>query len=252
MPVTAIRPVVAPVTCFPFVRVEAMSNDPKLRAKVEGLDRIRITGTATNNGIVASLLAVTVDGKRVSVPLSRGTTPLQAFRALEKALPTGYSATLQSAERRPGGEVVVQIARQSRPVVKDVSKIPTSITANGADARVEAYLWANLMPGPLPRSKPILASVTVSGTGFNDAPPNFKVGSFKVYEEGTGKLLATIADPKLVESNTRWGQKSDTFRLELPSNLDLNKKYTFVASTGINGSKPAQVRSEYVPVHRVY
>ena len=35
-------------------------------------------------------------------------------------------------------------------------------------------------------------------------------------------------------------------------NLDLKKEYTFVAETGINGSKAEAVRSPYVAIQKVY
>jgi hypothetical protein len=93
----------------------------------------------------------------------------------------------------------------------------------------------------------------VKGIGFADAPPTFKVKTIEVYEKGTHRKVATLANPKLQEQDTNWGQKTQTYRIEVPKkNLDLKKEYTFVVTTGINGSKPQQVRSAYVPIKKVF
>lgn len=143
--------------------------------------------------------------------------------------------------------------QNEQPVSIKPASIPTSIAGPNADARVDSSLWIDLMPGPGPRPNAI-ASVTIAGVGFNDAPPKFKVGKIEVYEKGSDKLVATINNPKAQSSGLHGrGEQRDEFRVEIPKDkLDLQKRYTFVASVGINGAAQQKVRSEYVPVDKVF
>ena len=134
-----------------------------------------------------------------------------------------------------------------------ISKIPTSIQGPNASAQVEAYLWKNLMPTRDPGPRPVLAKVTVSGTGFNDAPPTFKAARIEVYEYGTNKKVFSANAPKVQESEVRRGTKEQSYRLEIPASaLDMTRKYTVVVNCGINGAQPKLVRSDYLPINKVH
>ena len=77
--------------------------------------------------------------------------------------------------------------------------------------------------------------------------------SIEVYEKGTNKKIVTVKNPTLQGQTTQRGLKTQSYRLELlESKLNLNKQYTFVVKTGINGSQPALVRSEYVKVGQAF
>lgn len=234
-----------------LLKVKVMENDPALKVTATAFG-FKVSGQATNNGVVASFMKLSFDGKDVALQISRGDTGEQVLAKLKKALPKGYEARLLSMEKMKPPNVTIGIARaRGAPPKIDAAKIPTNIAANGASASVSASFWVNLMPGaPRPNA---IAAVKISGTGFADAPPKFAVKSIAVYEKGTNKLVATIKNPKVVDSETVWGQKTQTYRLEVPKkDLDLSKQYTFVAETGINGSKSQPVRSEYVKIGKAY
>lgn len=145
------------------------------------------------------------------------------------------------------------IEKAQPPRAEKISKIPTRITGTNSDASVDARLWVNLMPTRDPGPRKVIGSVTVKGIGFNDAPPSFKVASISIYEKGTDRLVATIKNPKVVESSVRRGEKQQRYRLELEqSKVDQKKQYTLVLDTGINGDKPKKVRSEYASIGKVY
>lgn len=244
----------APGRTTDLLKISVQENDPGLKAQATAFG-FKISGTGTNNGIVASFLKLGFDKKSVTLSVSRGDTGATMLKKLQKALPKGYEARVLA---QSGKDVTLGIAKKASsgggaPKV-DVAKIPTSISANMASASVEASMWINRMPGPgRGGPKNAIASINVSGTGFADAPPKFQVKSIEVYEAGTNKKVATIANPKLQDSSTQWGTKTQSYRLEIPeAKLDMNKKYTFVVTTGINGSKPAQVRSEYVKVGQAF
>ena len=66
-------------------------------------------------------------------------------------------------------------------------------------------------------------------------------------------MVATVENPKVIETSTTWGMKTQTYQVEVPrKDLDTKKQYTFVVNTGINGSKPEKVRSPYIEVHKVH
>jgi hypothetical protein len=160
----------------------------------------------------------------------------------------------------PAGFTIIQAGQEGGKVVEggggfkaqSVAKVPTSITGPNADASVSAMFSVN--ERTLQRGKPVMGSVTVSGTGFNDAPPTFKVQSLKIYEKGSNKLAAEIKNPTMSRTQTVWGEKKQTYNFSVPPGpddrpaLSSGKMYTVVAEVGINGAKPQQVRSEYAPV----
>lgn len=237
-----------------LLKIGVQENDPQLKAAATAFG-FKVSGTATNNGTIASALRLTFDRKEVSIQVSRGDTGATIFRKLKAALPKGYEARVLATQ---GKDVTIGIAKKKGAGGGagsiDPAKIPMSIAANQASANVESSMWINRMPGPgRGGPKNAIASVNVTGTGFADAPPKFQVKSIDVYEKGTNKKVATIANPKLQDSQTQWGQKTQSYRLELPeAKLDLKKTYTFVVNTGINGSKPQPVRSEYVKVGQAF
>ena len=227
-----------------LLKVTVQENDPTLKAAATAFG-FKISGTASNNGIVASFLKLTFDKKSVTLNVSKGDTGASLLKQLEKKLPKGYEARILSQQ---GKDFTIGISKKPGAGAGgiDAAKVPLSIAANGASASVESSLWINRMPGPGPAPTKATASVSVSGTGFADAPPKFQVKSIDVYEKGTNKKVATIANPKVVDQATQWGTKTQTYRVEIPiAKLDMNREYTFVVNTGINGSKPALVRSEF-------
>ena len=237
-----------------LLKVTVSENDPMMKISATAFG-FKVTGASTISGTKPSVLKLGFDGKDLSLRISRGDDGEDILRKLKAALPNGYEARLLQMAKSKPPQVTIGIARKagSAPPKVDVAKIPTSIAANGASANVKASFWVNLMPGRGPRPNAI-AAVSVSGTGFADAPPRFQVKSISVYEKGTNKLVATITNPKVQESETNWGQKTQTYRLEVPRSAidERNKQYTFVVNTGINNSKPEKVRSEYVNVGRVH
>lgn len=143
----------------------------------------------------------------------------------------------------------------AQPVGKvDPAKIPTSIMGPNAGASVEAELWANRFPGPGAGPRNVVGSFTVRGTGFNDAPPDFKVSSVAVYEKDSGKLVRRIPNPELQHAGLFGrGEQRNTYRLELPlSSVDLAKQYTVVAETSINGAPAKLVRSEFGTIQQAF
>src|SRR5262245_3420715 len=75
--------------------VKVMENDPALKASATAFG-FKISGTATNNGIVASFLKLTFDKKNVTLNVSRGDTGASLLKQLEKKLPKGYEARILS------------------------------------------------------------------------------------------------------------------------------------------------------------
>lgn len=235
-----------------LLKVQVTENDPMMKITATAFG-FKVSGASTISGTKPSVLTLKFDGQTVSVRISRGDTAKEVFEKVKAALPRGYEARVLGIEKIGPPNYTIGIAGgRAKPSGIDAAKIPTNISANMASANVEARLWVNLMPSRTPRPNAI-ATVSISGVGFADAPPKFSVKSIKVYEKGTNRLVATINNPKLVDSEVRRGMKTQNYRLEVPKkNLDLGKQYTFVADTGINGSKAQPVRSEYVAVARVH
>ena len=73
-----------------YAELSGGSNDPRQRATVSG-SSVRIIGDGMNNGFVPSALRLNVDGKQLSIPISRGQTPQQTQELIARALPAGYS-----------------------------------------------------------------------------------------------------------------------------------------------------------------
>lgn len=234
-----------------LLKVTVNENDPGLKTAATAFG-FKVSGTGTNNGVAPSYLTLGFDKKSVSLNVSRGDTGAAIARKLQRALPKGYELRTLAKD---GNNVTLGIAKKASTATPAVNptRIPTSISANMASAQVEASMWVNRMPGPGTGAKKAIATVAVSGTGFADAPPRFTVKSIEVYEAGSHKKVATISSPGLQDQETRRGMKTQNYRLEISeSKLDLKKTYTFVVNTGINGSKAAKVRSEYVKVGQAF
>ncbi len=249
--VTRVAPAAPKGRVTDLLKVKVLENDPQLKASATAFG-FKLSGTATNNGVIASFVKLSFDGHDVSTPVGRGDTSAKVLAKLKRALPHGYEMRVLANDRMNPPNLTIGIARKAGgPAKVDVAKIPTNIAANSASASVESKIWVDLMPGsPHPNA---IGLVTVKGTGFADAPPTYKVKSIDVYEKGSNKKVATIANPKVTDSETVWGQKSQTYRVEVPrSKLDMSKTYAFVVSTGINGSKPELVRSAYEKIDKVY
>jgi hypothetical protein len=93
----------------------ASSNDPSQRvwaANTMG----RLAGTASNQGIVASTLTLSVDGHTVQVSLSAGQSPEDTVKKLGEALPARYSVL--TLKNKPAG-LVFLIQKQTTTVNAD-------------------------------------------------------------------------------------------------------------------------------------
>ncbi|MFN7134810.1 MAG: hypothetical protein ACK4N5_22210 [Myxococcales bacterium] len=155
--------VIPPAPAPAAARVSATSNDPAQRVAAQGAGGFRISGTASNHGFVPSRLTVTVDGRQLVVPLSRGMTPAQTAAALRKALPEGYELSVRATHRNPGSDVVVGIRRKPvaparTPEVKVASNDPTQqLTSTGRNTFEVSGIASNN------GFAPSVATVTVNG-----------------------------------------------------------------------------------------
>ena len=108
--------------------VKASANDPVQKIKETSDNTFRISGTARNNGVVASTVWLELDGERVSIPLRRGMTPETTMRAIESALPRGYEMKAGFAADHPGGMVGFEIARKAaRPAPAEPPSHPSDV-----------------------------------------------------------------------------------------------------------------------------
>ncbi len=135
--------------------------------------------------------------------------------------------------------------------VFDPAKVPLSVMHKDKSAHVEASMWINLMPGTSPSST-IHASVKLLGTGMTDAPPRFQVTEVAAYAKGSKTPVYLRKNPKTLPPGIE-GRGVSVVEIPITfSKLDLNKQYTFVVKTKLSGSPVKTVRSDYVPVERVY
>lgn len=136
----------------------------------------------------------------------------------------------------------------------NVAKIPTSVIGPNANASVNGDMFVNRMPGPGPRTNEVIASVKIQGNGFNDAPPKYSVQKIEVYEKGSNKLVAAFNKPKgSAAERVGRGIFGLDFSLKFDaSKVDFAKQYAFVFTTGINGSAPKQVRSEFMNITQAF
>ncbi|MFZ5469195.1 MAG: hypothetical protein ACOZIN_07105 [Myxococcota bacterium] len=111
-----VGPVISPKP-YATVKVAVSSNDPSQKARMVARSNLFVlSGTASNNGIAASVLTLTLDGQKVSVPLSRGYTPATTFGAIERALPPGYTAQMLTQKRTGKVDTVtVRITKNLSP-----------------------------------------------------------------------------------------------------------------------------------------
>lgn len=231
-----------------LLKVTVACNDPSMHAKATS-QGFKLWGLASNNGIMASYLKLNFDKKELKLQLGGGETGVTVFSMLKKALPKGYEARLLSNNKANPPVVTIGISRRQTAPAPQISKIPTTISANNASAKVDASLWINLMPGS---ASQVLASVAVKGAGHNGVPPKLAVKGIDVYQKGTNKKVGSFKSPALVDTELKGATKAQSYRLELPSTLDLNKTYTFVVKAELNGSSAKSVRSQYVDVDRAY
>jgi hypothetical protein len=141
------------------------------------------------------------------------------------------------------------LAQKGRPRV-NIDAIPTSITGPNGNAALEGSLFVNLMPGPGSGSRNAIASIDLSGNGFDDTIPKYKVSKLQVFEQGTNTLVATVEKPKPTDQGIRDVFTGfEKYRVEIPKEkLDITKKYTVVAQVSINGSPLQSVRTDYMGV----
>lgn len=134
-----------------------------------------------------------------------------------------------------------------------LSKVPTHVARNGADAGVEGALWVDLVPVRGAALSPVYGQVTLKGVGQNDAPPSFKVETIGVFEQGSHAQVAVLRTPAVADERTLRGQKMQTYRIEIPrSKVDQEQRYVLVVNVSINGAPPVKVRSDYVTLGKVY
>ncbi|MBL9038834.1 MAG: hypothetical protein JNG84_09990 [Archangium sp.] len=232
-----------------LLKVTVTENDPTLSAK-STTGGFQVSGRASNNGIVASTLKLEFSGQTVTLRLSAGDTSETVLAKLKKAVPKGFEVIELARAKRLPPDITIGISPlKATPAPLQPSKIPTGITGPNAGASVQGSLFVNRMPGPGPRPTKAIASITVSGTGFDDSPPKYSVKEVRVYEQGTNTLVMTLKSPKVESDTSRRGMKEQAYRLEVPlAKLDPKKKYTFALNTGINGAAAQWVRSEYLPL----
>lgn len=98
-----------------LVKPAVASNDPTQKIGLEPDGRVRISGLASNNGIVGSKLSVEVEGVKVEVQQSAGMTPYQTFQELakqvEEKLPRGFKANLLWQGNHSHADVVFELLK---------------------------------------------------------------------------------------------------------------------------------------------
>jgi hypothetical protein len=73
-----------------------LANDPKQRVRVPDGKKLVISGIATNNGFVPSMVNLRIDGRPVSVSIDGGDSPAKTARAILAALPEGYRGQVET------------------------------------------------------------------------------------------------------------------------------------------------------------
>jgi hypothetical protein len=131
-----------------------------------------------------------------------------------------------------------------------IAKLPTNILGPNGNAHLTGALFVDAMPGPSSGARKAVATIELSGNGFNDAPPKYQVTKLEVYEQGTNTLVASVTNPKATDAGARpRGSTFQDFRAQVPvSKLDLSKKYAVVLTVGINGAPAQRVRSDFMRV----
>lgn len=94
-------------------RIEVSSNDPTQRVKSLGRGQFKISGVASNRGTKPSALTLKVGGQTVRVPLRAEMAPSSTAKALQKALPKGYSLDFRLTHRHLSSDVIVTLRRTS-------------------------------------------------------------------------------------------------------------------------------------------
>jgi hypothetical protein len=133
-------------------------------------------------------------------------------------------------------------AAEQRIKLKD---IPQGITGPNAGASLEGAVVLN------PAAKKARVSLKVSGTGFDDTPPKYKVTRLQVFAVGKAEPVLTVDKPHVFKKSSARGLTSHEFQLDLPlAKVDRTKKYIVVASVGINGAPTQLVRTSALAVTR--
>lgn len=147
--VSAIRPgAIAPGRRTDLLKVAVSENDPTMRVTSTAFG-FRINGTASNSGTKASVLRLSFDGQKVSIPLSRGDTSQSVLRKLERELPAGYQARVLQSFRNMPPDMVIGIA--PKPVQPKALKV--KVVENDPALKV---------------SQPSPTTVRISGTATNN------------------------------------------------------------------------------------
>lgn len=227
-----------------LLSVKVQENDPGLKASSTAFG-FKLSGKATNNGTVASFMKVTVDGHDLNLQVRKGDTAATLAKQLRSKLPRGYELRFLQNDRMNPPTLTLGIAKKASsggaPKV-DFMKLPKSIAANGASGNVSGSLTLDEMPGAEHHA---YGMVEVSGTGFADAPPKLNVKSLDVYDKASGAKIATVKNPKVVETGGVWGERKQSYRVDIASGkVQVNKQYVVVANLSINGAKAQPVRTD--------
>lgn len=82
-----------------------------LSVEPRGPGRFLLSGSVAREACEEAALSLWLEGQEVQVPLAPGMTPLAAFRALERRLPSGFTAAARPTELRSDTEVLVTLER---------------------------------------------------------------------------------------------------------------------------------------------
>lgn len=97
------------------VRPSVASNDPTQHVSIDPTGHVRLSGVASNNGIVASALSLEVEGHKLTVPQGANMTPYQTFQELAKAvesqLPRGFKANLVWQGNHSNADVLFELLK---------------------------------------------------------------------------------------------------------------------------------------------
>ena len=137
-----------------LLKVKVQENDPTLKATATAFG-FKVTGAASNNGVVASFLQLSVDGKKVDLQLSRGDTGVQVFKKLQKALPEGYEGRVLENLKSMPPQMTIGISKKAQApqkfpgTVKDAGWSPRSGMATPGGGGARMGLFVNVQINPL-------------------------------------------------------------------------------------------------------
>lgn len=169
-----------------LLKLKVFENDPKFDAEVTPFG-MRLSGKATNNGIIASTFEVQFDGKKVRFGLSSGDTSQHVFSKLKKALPKGYEARVLQTYKNMPPELVIGIAKTG-----SASKVPTLKELKKAFdtwEKVSTQIpWKTKKPAGAVLQSVVIEKAPEFGPGYQITAHVLKSDPTKVYFESNGSL----------------------------------------------------------------